>query len=133
MMAEYPPCHHLNFPFNRGKKKIAKPINNIPRKAIRTETTIRIVNANIVFLENTSFLKSPHVVNSSFFFCPFEAIPKSNNQPCYYSQYNPRDQTTCKDGFHRQLFMNAFIAFMHSFFVTTYPNAGNKEYCSADC
>ena len=65
-MAEYLFCHHFNFPFNRGKKKIAKPINNIPRKAIRTETTIRIVNANKVFLENTSFLKSPHVVNSSF-------------------------------------------------------------------
>lgn len=58
----------FNFPFNRGKKKIAKPINNIPRKAIRTETTIRIVSANKVFLENTSFLKSPHVVNSSFSF-----------------------------------------------------------------
>lgn len=68
LMAEYLFCHHFNFPFNRSKKKIAKPINNIPRKAISTETTIRIVNANKVFLENTSFLKSPHVVNSSFSF-----------------------------------------------------------------
>lgn len=57
-----------------------------------------------------------------FLFCSFETIHKSNNQPCYYSQYNPRDQTTCKDGFHRQLFMNAFIAFMFFSTITTQQN-----------
>ena len=33
-------CHHLNFPFNSGIKKIAKPINSIPINAIRTEAAV---------------------------------------------------------------------------------------------
>ena len=59
-------CHHLNFPFNSGIKKIAKPINSIPINAIRTEAAVITNRVRSVFLQKTSSLNAFQKLIPSF-------------------------------------------------------------------
>ena len=56
---------HLNFPFNKGIRKIAKAKRASPKNTTRIDVTIKMNKPINVRLQNTSFLKSSKVVTSS--------------------------------------------------------------------
>ena len=53
---------HLNFPFNKGIRKIAKAKRASPKNTTRIDVTIKMNKPINVRLQNTSFLKSSKVV-----------------------------------------------------------------------
>ena len=59
---------YLNFPFNKGIKKIANAKRASPRNTTRKDTTIRTINPTKIRLQKTSLLKSSNVLTPFFSF-----------------------------------------------------------------